>query len=245
MDREEGILVIRRMWALMLVMLALSAAGGQGRAMAENEGVIVQSACNIVQSGEYYLVYCYAQVHNNSDQIICLEQGTFDLVNGEDLLATSEVSQIWPYFLNPGEDGYLFDIVSFEPDEYGNPVVPSVTGISYEIQYMTVDTAYASYGLDTEATLVTDASGAMSVVCRVTNNTQVDAYDPTVAFGLYTESGYMLYADGSTVQNVGIPAGGTLLMRFSVEDAFVSQWTSAGMMPTQTRVTASFRNDQD
>ena len=29
------------------------------------------------------------------------------LQSGETLLSTSEVSQIWPYFLSPGEDGYL------------------------------------------------------------------------------------------------------------------------------------------
>ena len=234
--------MFKKMGAVLLVLLMLLFACA---AVAENEGVIVQSTCNIVQSGEYYLVYCYAQVHNSSDQIICLERGTFDLVNGEYLPSTSEVTQLWPYFLNPGEDGYVFDIVFFEPDEYGNPVVPSVTGISYQIEYMTVDNAYASYGLDTSATLETDASGAMSVVCRLTNNTQVDAYDPTVSFGLYTQAGYMLYADGQTIQNVGIPAGGTMLVRFGLDDVFISQWSAAGMMPEQVQVTGSFRNDQD
>ena len=115
----------------------------------------------------------------------------------------------------------------------------------YQIEYMTVDNAYASYALDTTATIETDASGAMSIVCRMTNNSQVDAYDPTVSFGLYTQAGYMLYADGQTIQDVGIPAGGTVLVRFDVDDVFVSQWSAAGMMPEQVQVTGSFRNDQD
>ena len=108
-------------------------------ALGDSEGVIVQSSCNIVQSGDYYLAYCFAQVHNNASTVICLDQGTFDLQSGETLLSTSEVSQIWPYFLSPGEDGYLFDIVSFEPDENGNPVIPSITGISYNVTYLPVD----------------------------------------------------------------------------------------------------------
>ena len=74
-------------------------------ALGDSEGVIVQSSCNIVQSGDYYLAYCFAQVHNNASTVICLDQGTFDLQSGETLLSTSEVSQIWPYFLSPGEDG--------------------------------------------------------------------------------------------------------------------------------------------
>ena len=67
-------------------------------ALGDSEGVIVQSSCNIVQSGDYYLAYCFAQVHNNASTVICLDQGTFDLQSGETLLSTSEVSQIWPYF---------------------------------------------------------------------------------------------------------------------------------------------------
>ena len=149
-------------------------------ALGDSEGVIVQSSCNIVQSGDYYLAYCFAQVHNNASTVICLDQGTFDLQSGETLLSTSEVSQIWPYFLSPGEDGYLFDIVSFEPDENGNPVIPSITGISYNVTYLPVDNVYASYDLSAVSEIAQDVSGDVSVVCRLTNSTDMDAYNPTV-----------------------------------------------------------------
>lgn len=226
--------------AALLALFALPALG-------DSEGVIVQSSCSIVQSGEYYLVYCYAQAHNNSDSVICLERGSFDLQDGETLLATSPVAQLWPYFLSPGEDGYLFDIVSFEPDENGNPVMPRISGISYEIDYMTVDPAFASRDLQAVSTLEMDAAGDMAIVCRLTNGSDTDAYDPTVAFGLYTESGAMLYADGATLKGVGIPAGGTMLARFYVDDVILGQWLQAGesFAPVEARVNAAFRNDED
>ena len=214
-------------------------------ALGDSDGVIVQSSCNIVQSGDYYLAYCFAQVHNNASTVICLDQGTFDLQSGETLLSTSEVSQIWPYFLSPGEDGYLFDIVSFEPDENGNPVIPSITGISYNVTYLPVDNAYASYDLSAVSEIAQDVSGDVSVVCRLTNSTDMDAYNPTVALGLYTDDGTMVYADGTTLQDVGIPAGGTVLVRFDVDDVFVKQWQSYGAMPTQANTNASFRKDED
>ena len=93
-------------------------------ALGDSEGVIVQSSCNIVQSGNYYLAYCFAQVHNNASTVICLDRGTFDLQSGETLLSTSEVAQIWPYFLNPGEDGYLFDIVPSSRMKTATPSFP-------------------------------------------------------------------------------------------------------------------------
>ena len=184
-------------------------------------------------------------MHNNASTVICLDQGTFDLQSGETLLSTSEVSQIWPYFLSPGEDGYLFDIVSFEPDENGNPVIPSITGISYNVTYLPVDNAYASYDLSAVSEIAQDVSGDVSVICRLTNSTDMDAYNPTVALGLYTDDGTMVYADGTTLQDVGIPAGGTVLVRFDVDDVFVKQWQSYGAMPTQANTNASFRKDED
>lgn len=227
--------------ALLTVLLLCAAVCG----LADSEGVIVQSSCSIVQSGEYYMVYCFAQVHNNSSDIICLEEGSFDLHGGEQILATCEVSNLWPYFLNPGEDGYLFDIVPFEPDENGSPVVPAVTGIDYNIRYLTVNPEYGSLDISAVSQIASDDSGALTVVCELTNMSDVDAFDPTIAFGLYTEEGSMIYADGMTLQGVGIPAGGTVLVRFAIDSVFVSQWQSYGVVPAEARVSASFRADDD
>lgn len=225
---------------LAALLMVLSAA-----AVADSEGAIVQSSCSIVQSGNYYLVYCYAQVHNNSDQIICLDEGTFELHNGEQLLASQSVSQIWPYFVNPGEDGYLFDVVAFEPDDNGNPVVPAISNIAYDIRYMTVDPRFGSKPLQASAEIVHSEADGLQIVCRLLNMSEADAYSPTVAIGLYTDHQYMVYADGVTLQNVGVPAGGMVLVRFAVDDAFAQQWESYGATPTRAQVSASFRRDED
>ncbi len=228
--------------AIVAAALLLAAAAG----FADAEGVVVQSSCNILQSGEYYLVYTFAQIHNNSGSIICLDQGTFELHSGEQLLASKKVSRIWPNLINPGEDGYVFDIVSFEPDENGNPVMPSISAIDYNITYMTVDSEFGSLDLSAVSEIETDAeSGAMTVVCEITNITDAPAYDPNVSFGLYTDAGQMIYADGKILTGVGIPAGGTMLVRFAVDSAFIEQWTGYGVSPTQASVVASFRRDED
>ena len=214
-------------------------------ALADGEGAIVQSSCNIVKSGDYYLVYCYAQVRNQSDSIICLDKGTFQLANGEQLLYVGEVDQLWPYFIAPGEEGYLFDIASFEPNEDG-VVVPNVTGIHYDLKYMTIDPAYAGQALDVSAQIQKGRrEDEMSVVCRVINPTAVDAYDATIAFGLYTESGALIYANGQTLKNVGIPGGDSVYVRFEVDELFARQWSAYGAEPAQVRATAMFRSNDD
>ena len=231
---------MRRIWLLALLLLALAVPA----ALADEPGVIVQSSCSIVQSGEYHLVYCYAQVHNQSEEIICLESGTFELHNGDQILATEDVTRIWPYFIEPGGDGYLFDIVSFEPDENG-PVVPTVTGVDYDIRYMRIGLEHAGMALETRTQIDQEPSGDVVVTVHLINPELIDAYDPTVAIGLYTEDGVLLYADGVTLQDVGVPAGGEVLRRFRIDDTIAGQWRAFGVTPAWAQVSAAFRADED
>ena len=227
------------------ILAALVLMTGAFAALADSEGTVVQASCSVVKSGAYHLVYCYGQIHNNTNQIICLERGTFELQSGEQSLVSQDVDQIWPYFINPGEDGYVFDMVAFEPDESGNPVMPQITGLSYDITYMTVDEKFAAKDLSAVAEIEQDAGGGLTVVCTLTNDNDEAAYDPTVAFALYTDGGAMVYADGMTLRNVGLPAGETMLMRFPVDDAIAEQWTTYGANITGVQVNASFSSGTD
>lgn len=227
--------------AAMLLALLLTLITGAG-ALAQDEGVIVQSSCNIVQSDEYYLVYCFAQVHNSSDQTICLDEGILRLMNGEEALSESRVSRLWPTLLAPGGDGYLFDIVTLDAAEG----MPTITGFDYDVGYMAVNPAYAGYALDTRAQIeMSDLTGRMSVVCEVSNPMDETAFGATVAFGLYTEAGQMVYAGGTRLQNVGIPAGGSVMVRFEVESELAEQWKSYDALPTQARACAMFSANED
>ena len=227
--------------AALTALLALGAACAQ----ADSEGRIVQTSCSIVRSDDYYLVYCFAQVHNDSDEVICLEQGTFELHDGEQSLFTGEVSRLWPSFLAPGEDGYYFDVATFAPDESGNAVMPAVSGIDYNVVYTTMDESYASCDLSAVSTVEQDEAGHIAVLCELTNGTDMTAFEPTVTFGLYTDGGSMIYADGRTIQGVGIPAGDSLVVRFLVDRVFVEQWKQYGVTIAEARVSAAFRADDD
>ena len=228
----------------MLLALALALMTG-APALAQDEGTIVQSSCNIVQSGEYVLVYCFAQVHNNSDQTICLDEGSLHIMSGEQALAEARVSRLWPAFLAPGEDGYLFDIVSFEPGEDG-AALPAVTGLDYSVSYMTIDPVYAGYALEAQARMeVNDSTGRMSVVCEIANPTDEAAFGASAAFALYTDGGQMLYAGGMRLQDVGIPAGGSVMLRFGVEEELIEQWRGYDAIPTQVRASAMFSINED
>lgn len=227
--------------AALLALLMLSACAAAEEAAPA--ATIAQSTCSIVPSGEYYLVYCFAQLHNPTDQVLCLDDGLLEVMSGETVLAAQEIDRIWPYFLSPGEDGYLFDVVAFEPEE--GAAAPSVTGLRYDADYIQINPEYASIRLDCDARIERDENGGMTVVCTVKNATGQDVFDPSVTFGLYMDSGNMLYADGTTLTDVGVPDGGATLVRFEIDDAFVSQWESYGAAPSQARAFASYRETVD
>jgi len=226
---------------LALAVLLLGAAAG----LADGEGTIEKTSCSIMRSGEYYLVYTFAQVHNNSDTIICLDQGAFELHNSDQMLASQSVSRMWPMFLNPGEDGYFFDVVTFGPTEDGPAEMPVVTAVDYNIVYMPVNEAFASRDLSAVSEIVPKADGSLDVICEISNTTDIDAYDAGVAFGLFTQDDQMIYADGTILSGVGVPAGGTTLVRFTVEEDFVAQWSGYGVAPVEARVSATFHQGDD
>ena len=226
---------MKKMIALALMMMLVLASV----AAADEMGTVVQSSCSIVQSGDYYLAYCFAQVHNNTDQVLCLEDGTFSLTSGEEVLSHEDVSKVWPYFVAPGEDGYLFDIVPFNS-------MPQITGLSYDLQYLTIHPDYAGVKLDAQTRVELDEdSGVLSVVCELINPMDVEAFEPVIAIGLYTEAGQLLYTDGRNLQDVGIAPQGKLLVRFEVEPDMVQQWIGYDALPTRVEVNAMFRNGSD
>lgn len=227
-----------------LAALLLAALMTVPAAAEEETAAIAQSTCSIVQSGDYYLVYCFAQVHNHGEQTLCLQDGRFELLGGEEVLATQELSQLWPHFIAPGQDGYFFDVVVFEPNEQG-PVLPQVTGLRYDARYMTVEAQYASLPLGCQAHVEREETGGLYVVCELENTTKQDVFDPGAAFGLYAQSGALLYADGIILQGVGIPAGGKTLVRFEVDSDFVSQWDSYGVSAAGVQAAAWYRDAQD
>lgn len=238
---------------LMALMIALAMTAG-GCAMAEQAeqaqgdalGQIAQVACSIQPGDEGYLVYCFAQIFNGGDRVIALDDGTLELVSGEQLLADQSVEQIWPSFINPGEHGYVFDVVRIIGEDGQQTQVPQVTGLDYRLSYMSTETAYANIKLDVQAQIEQRREdGPMTVTCAVKNNTDTDAAEPTITYGLFTEGGTLVYAGGRKLDDITIPAGQTIGVSFEVEASFVTQWIAYGAKPTQVQVNAVFRNNED
>ena len=173
---------------------------------ADEGATVVQSSCSIMEAENSVILYCYAQVYNGTGNVVCMEEGQFELRSGDDILATGSVEQMTPYFLRPGEEGYLYDAVVL--DSAGE-----------------------------------EEDGSLAVLLHLSNPHKEEAWSPTMAFGLYTEGGALLYCDGRTLENVGIPSGGEMTVRFDVSRSFAERWAEYGADPAEVRATADCGGD--
>ncbi len=236
----------KMMSAVLAAALALGGMALAEEAEIEASGVISQAACSIQQADEGYTVYCYAQIFNNSDHVIALEDGMLEVISGEQLLADQQVERIWPSFINPGEHGYVYDVVRIIGEEGETVELPQVTGIDYRLEYMPVDVAYGNRKLSVTAAMTQmREDGPITVTCELVNDTDTDAEEPTVSYGLFTENGTLVYAGARTLEDIVLPAGQRIAVTFEIGDSFVQQWISYGAKPTQAQVSAVYRDNDD
>ncbi|MBQ9010482.1 MAG: hypothetical protein IJ088_14315 [Clostridia bacterium] len=206
---------------------------------------VVQTSCNILVAEEECRIVCCAQVHNDSDRLAGLEHGLLRLTNGGEVIAEESVSRIWPYFLDPGGDGYVFETVTFYPDEDGNLEVPSITGVSFEMNAMDVPVSVENNMLRAEMHIERMETGGYIMACTLANDEAETAWNPQVTFGLYTDGGSLLYADGQSLDNIGISGGNQLELRFMINPQIVAQWGGYGVEPAEVRVKGYYRQESD
>ena len=76
------------------------------------------------------------------------------------------------------------------------------------------------------------------VVVTITNNTQETVYDCQVAFALYDAEGKLLLVDADNTYNVGIPAGQSIEVQFTVDEDLAAVWAEQGVTPATAECVA-------
>ncbi|MBR1709378.1 MAG: hypothetical protein IJ719_11180 [Clostridia bacterium] len=214
-------------------------------ASAEDTIRVVQTACNILVYGDECQVFCCAQVHNDTNRILGIESGTVRLLYEDTVVAEEEVERLWPYFLDPGGDGYLFQLIRFLPDAQGNPVIPAITGVIYDLNTMNVPATMQNQMLESTLEIERTQNGGYAIVVSAKNAGEETVWDTMITYGLYTSGGSLLYADGESFDQMGISPGSQLEKRFSINSQIVAQWENYGVEPAEFRVFAYYRSDTD
>ena len=222
----------------LLVALALCLTGSGALA---NNGLIVreETYTAVELFSDSYYGYVFAQLENTGDTDAYFDKGELTISDAAGgTLAQKAFLTSYTKVIAPGETAYLFaysavegakeieDLAAYRLAVEGSesiekpPVVLTVTEAAY-VQ---------------EADLFGEAIDKIYITAK--NETQEAVFTPSVAFGLYDEAGRLIYVDAMTQFDMGVPAGESFIMTFTIDDAFRAVWDAQGVAPARVEAVA-------
>lgn len=216
---------------ILALVMALCLLMGCSTAMAAGKLVVNQETYTPIEMySDSFYAYIFAEVTNTGDKNVEFGSGIFEVLNADgDAIESFDLYSAYPEVLAPGEVGYvayyrsvddaksLEDIpdymltISGKSSKDDAPVHMTATGVVEEVPYWS-DTQY-------------------QVTVTITNNTDKTIYDAYVTYGIYDANGTLLYADYTTLYNMGVPAGSTVEVRQTIGEAFLKLWKANGTVP--------------
>ena len=143
---------------------------------------------------------------------------------------STDIYSMYPSILAPGEKGYVSTLQYVDAAESIEDISDYTLTVSgkatQEEAPVRLDSA-AAYSVGTNSW----GNEEQMVVVTVTNNTQETVYDCQVAFALYDAEGKLLLVDADNTYNVGIPAGQSVEVQFTVDEDLAAVWAEQGVTP--------------
>lgn len=217
---------------LLSLVLALCLMLGCTTALAAGKLVVNQETYTPLEPyKDSFYAYIFVEVTNAGDKNVEFGSGIMEVLNADgDALESFDLYTCHPEVLAPGEVGYI---------AYSRSV-DDITSVEDIPDYMLTVSGKSSKdeaALRLPATAVVEEVPYWSdtqyrVTITITNNTDKTIYDAYVPYALYDAEGKLLYADYTTLYNVGLPAGATIEMRQTVSDSFLKLWKANGTIPT-------------
>ena len=209
-------------------------------ALAEGKLEVTQEAFQAVEYfTDTYYGCLYAEITNTSDKPLAVDEGSFQLTGTDGaVLALGSVYSSYPNVVAPGATAFI----SAREEARGAAKPEDVAGYSF---VMTSDEPYgdgpsmltvlsAEYGEIPSRWGDTDK--VVSVV--VQNDTDAIVYNPSFSFGLYDEAGKLLFADSQSVYNLGIPAGQSVVLTYTMGECYWQAWETAGQTVSSVKAIA-------
>lgn len=178
-------------------------------------------------------VYVVA-VENPGTAPINLGESSVDLLDKDGaVVVNSPIYSMAPYTLQPGETGYVISSFYSISDEDAARITShkaTITGVlaseGDSISYVRLP-AEASFTTSEDTDFFTNEKlYEISIVNTVENNTDKDVYDVRVFNVLRDKDGKLLSIADSMAMDVGIPAGGKILLKTNVDSGMNTKFTN-------------------
>lgn len=212
------------------LLLAVCLTLGCASALAAGKLTVNQETYTPV-AGYSFIGYVFAEVENTGDKNIEFGNGLLEILTADgDPMDSTDIYSMYPSILAPGEKGYVYTyqyVDAAEAIEDISDYTLTVTGKATQEEAIARLDSTAAYEVGTNSW----GDEEQMVVVTVTNNTQETVYDCQVAFALYDAEGKLLLVDADNTYNVGIPAGQSAEILFTVDEDLAAVWAEQGVAP--------------
>lgn len=212
------------------LLLAVCLTLGCASALAAGKLTVNQETYTPV-AGYSFIGYVFAEVENTGDKNIEFGSGLLEILTADgDPMDSTDVYNMYPSILAPGEKGYVYTyqyVDAAEAIEDISDYTLTISGKATQEEAVARLDSAAAYNVGTDAW----GDEEQMVVVTVTNNTQETVYDCQVAFALYDAEGKLLLVDADNTYNVGIPAGQSVEILFTVDEDLAAVWAEQGVTP--------------
>lgn len=223
----------RRLFPLKKIVALLLAACltlGCASALAAGKLTVNQETYTAV-AGYSFVGYVFAEVENTGDKNIEFGNGLLEILTADgDPMDSTDIYSMYPSILAPGEKGYVSTLQYVDAAESIEDISDytlTITGKSTQEEAVARLDSTAAYGVGVNSW----GAEEQMVVVTITNNTQETVYDCQVAFALYDAEGKLLLVDADNTYNVGIPAGQSVEVQFTVDEDLAAVWAEQGVTP--------------
>lgn len=234
---RKGAMVVKKiMCVLVALALCLTACG----ALAQDELIIREKTYTEVELFEdSFYGYVFAQLENTGDQDAYFEQGALKIMGKDgEVKAEKAVFTCYPNVVAPGEKAYLFAYQSVKDaqsvDEISQYALEIAGSESFEERPAVLRVTDAKYVQEEDLF----GEPVYRIYVTAKNETDEALFTPSVAFGLYDHSGKLIYVDAMTQFDMGVPAGQSFIMTFSIDDSFKETWAAQGIEPAKVEAIA-------
>ena len=208
---------------IVALLLAACLTLGCASALAAGKLTVNQETYTAV-AGYSFVGYVFAEVENTGDKNIEFGNGLLEILTADgDPMDSTDIYSMYPSILAPGEKGYVSTLQYVDAAES----IEDISGKSTQEEAVARLDSTAAYGVGVNSW----GNEEQMVVVTITNNTQETVYDYQVAFALYDAEGKLLLVDADNTYNVGIPAGQSVEVQFTVDEDLAAVWAEQGVTP--------------
>lgn len=217
------------MCVLVVMALCLTACG----ALAQGDLVVKEQTYTPVELfTDSYYGYVFARLENTGTENAYFDRGTLSILDAAgQQQAEKTIFTCYPNVVAPGESAYLFAYESVD----GVKSTQEIGAHRLEILDSEALEAPPTMLCVTEARYVQEedlfGEPVYKIYVTVMNETDEALFTPSVVFGLYDQNDALMYVDAMTLFDMGVPAGQSFIMTFSIDDSFKAAWDAQGITP--------------